>query len=153
MYTYLTGKGVQLRSHLTGQVADWTPIVEYLLAKLYTGLYVKEDVWARLGDFTPIRWRRRGAESTAGSREGAVYLAKLNTQAIPSQALELIRSRYEAMKELLFEPFTGPIRGYEIDESGNPQEQPRLKVEEGRRLGRNELWTMNWFHEAITPLV
>ncbi len=153
MYEYFKRQGRELRSHLTGQIANWAPIYEYLLLKLYAGAAVKEDVWARLGDFVPIRWRRPPQESRAGQPEGAVYLAPLNTQAIPAKALEEIKARYEAMKELLYEPFTGPLRGYRIDEQGRPQEDVKLKVPEGARLGRDELWYMDWFHESITPLV
>ncbi|ABM80170.1 BMP family ABC transporter substrate-binding protein [Hyperthermus butylicus] len=143
------------RSHLTGQVADWAPIYTYLLAKKVLGIAEKEDIWARLGDFTPIRWRRPIEESTAGKPEGAVYLATLNTEAIPAKALEEIKRLYEEMKELLFEPFTGPIRGYTIDSSGKQVGPVETKVPEGVRWGRNELWsekTMNWFYEKIITL-
>ncbi len=153
MYAYLRAQGRSARAHLTGQIADWAPIYTYLLSMQYSGAYEKRDVWARLGDFTPIRWRRPPGESRAGSPEGTVYLAPLNEQAIPASALEEIRRLYEDMKELLFEPFTGPLRGYAIDAEGRPQEEARLKVPEGARLGRDELWGMQWFHESITPLV
>ena len=152
MYEYFKKQGKTLRSHLTGQVADWSPIYEYLLVKLYAGAATKEDIWTRIGDLTPIRWRRPVQESTAGQPEGTVYLAPLNTQAIPPKALDEIKARYEDMKELLFEPFTGPIRGYLIDETGKPQEEPKLKVAEDKKLGRNELWSMNWFYEKIQTL-
>ncbi len=152
MYDYFKKQGMILRSHLTGQIADWTPIYEYLLIKLYAGAPVKEDIWARLGDFVPIRWRRPLAQSTAGMKEGAAYLAPLNEEAIPPEALAFIKARYEDMKELIYEPFTGPLRGYKIDEFGRPQENAREKVKDGQRLGRNELWYMDWFYEKITPL-
>ena len=152
MYEYFRAQGRELRSHLTGQVVNWAPIYEYLLIKLAAGIAEKEDVWARLGDFTPIRWRRPVGESRAGSPEGAVYLAPLNTKAIPPRALNRIKELYEAMKELLFEPFTGPLRGYKIDSKGRPQEDVKLKVPPGVRLGRDELWYMDWFHESIISL-
>jgi simple sugar transport system substrate-binding protein len=76
--------------------------------------------------------------STAGQREGAVYLAELNLQ-IPETIRTLIKQRYEEMKELIFEPFTGPIR----DKDGV------LKVEEGRRMDHDELWSIDWFVEGI----
>jgi len=60
-----------------------------------------------------------------------------------------IKRIYEDMKEMAFEPFTGPIRGYKIDFDGRPQEEPKLKVEPGYRLGRGELWYMDWFYEKI----
>jgi len=153
MYEYYRAKGRALRAHLTGQIADWTPIYRDLLVKLYMGIKVKEDIWARVGDYTPIRWRRKADQSTAGTAEGAVYLAPLNLEAIPARAVEEIRRLYEDMKELIFEPFTGPIRGYRIDGEGRPQEEPRVKVNQGSRLGRDELWYMDWFYEKITSPV
>jgi simple sugar transport system substrate-binding protein len=161
------------KAHLTGQVANWTPIYIYLLSKKILGIASKEDIWARIGDFTPIRWRRPVSQSTAGQPEGAVYLAKINTQVIPAKAVEEIKRLYEEMKELLFEPFTGPIRGYTIDSQGRKVGDIEVKVPEGVRWGRNELWgcstecagscfteknppkncfTMNWFYEKIITL-
>lgn len=147
MFSYYKKKNTILRSHLTGQVADWTPIYADLLMKLYTGRFVKEDIWARLGDYVPIRWRSR--DSKAGQPEGAVYLAPLNETAIPARALEAIRRLYEDMKEMLFDPFTGPIRGYRIDDKGRPQESPTIKIEHGKRASRDDHWYMNWFHEKV----
>ncbi|BES81739.1 BMP family ABC transporter substrate-binding protein [Pyrodictium abyssi] len=164
MLDYFThGKGAEseiakkiAKAHLTGQVADWTPIYVYLLAKKITGVAEKEDIWARIGDFVPIRWRRPVNESTAGKPEGAAYLAPLNTEVIPAKAVEEIKRLYEDMKELLFEPFTGPIRGYTIDPaSGKQVGDVEEKVPAGVRWGRNELWsekTMNWFYEKIITL-
>ncbi len=150
MLAYFEQQGRSIRSHLTGQISDWGPIYAYLLSRLYSGAYMKEDVWARLGDFAGIRWASNS--SKAGEPEGAVYLAPLKVQDIPAKALDTIRVEYELMKELLFEPFTGPLLGYEIDSVGRPQEPVKPKVLEGRRLGRNELWSMSWFHESVTSL-
>ncbi len=149
MFAYYKRKGITLESHLTGQIANWTPILVYLLSKLYMGFYEKEDVWARLGDFTPVRWAGKPEESLAGKPEGSVYLAELNTKVIPPPVIAEIKRLYEEMKELLYEPFTGPIKGYKIDENGRPQEDVRVKVREGERVGRDALWYMDWFHEKI----
>jgi len=149
MYEHYKKIGKTLKSHLTGQVANWGPIYEYLLARLMAGVFVKEDIWTRIGDFTPFRWRLPVERSTAGQSEGTVYLAPLNTEVIPAKALAEIKRIYEDMKEMAFEPFTGPIRGYKIDFDGRPQEEPKLKVEPGYRLGRGELWYMDWFYEKI----
>jgi len=149
MYEYYRRKGRTLRAHLTGQVVNWGPIYEYLLSKLYSGAFSKEDIWARVGDFTPFKWKLPSERSTAGLPEGAVYLAPLNTEVIHPKAVAEIKRLYEDMKELLFEPFTGPIRGYKIDFKGRPQEEPRLKVGQVSRLGRNDLWYMDWFYEKI----
>ncbi len=181
MLEYFTkGKGASspiakkiVHAHLTGQIADWGPIYTYLLAKLITGIAEKEDVWARIGDFTPIRWRRPLKLSTAGKPEGAAYLAPINTQVIPAKAVDEIKRLYEDMKELIFEPYTGPIRGYPIDPAtGKKIGDVETIVEPGERWGRNELWgcrtscepncftpsqpksccTMTWFYEKIETL-
>ena len=149
MYEYYRAKGRALKAHLTGQIADWTPIYRDFLIKLYMGVKRKEDVWARVGDYTAIRWRKEPGESTAGTAEGAVYLAPLNLDVIPARAVEEIKRLYEDVKELLFEPFTGPIKGYRIDGEGKPQEEPKVKVGPGSRLGRDDLWYMDWFYEKI----
>ncbi|MEM5874172.1 MAG: BMP family ABC transporter substrate-binding protein, partial [Acidilobaceae archaeon] len=72
MYSYYLKKGIRYKSHLTGQIADWTPIVAYLLTKLYAGSLESEDVSTRLGAFSPYRWARRLEESRTGKPEGAV---------------------------------------------------------------------------------
>ncbi|MEM1873803.1 MAG: BMP family ABC transporter substrate-binding protein [Acidilobaceae archaeon] len=160
MYTYYLRKyGRRYRSHLTGQVADWTPIVAYLLAKLYAGFFESEDVWARLGDFSPFKWARKPEESRAGKPEGAVYLAELNTEVIPPAVIREIKRLYEEMKELMFEPFSGEvgellddrdgIYGYKIDFDGNPLEKQTLKIPKGRRASRDDLWYMDWFYWKI----
>ena len=176
---FLHGKGSKsplakkiVEHHLTGQIANWTPIYVKFLTELITGTARKEDVWARIGDFTPIRWRRPVRLSTAGKPEGAVYLAPLNTGVIPAKAVEEIKRLYEDMKELIFEPYTGPIRGYKIDPAtGKKIGDVETIVPPGVRWGRNELWgcrtscepncfvnekpeckTMNWFYEKIVTL-
>lgn len=126
-------------AHLTGQIADWGPIYAYILAKFYAGIPESEDIWTRIGDFTPYRWARPVEESTAGTKEGTVYLAELNTDVIPPKFIRLIKQRYEEMKELLFEPFTGPI--YDVDGV--------KRVKEGERLGHDPLWTMNWYVKGV----
>ncbi|MEN2999087.1 MAG: BMP family ABC transporter substrate-binding protein [Acidilobaceae archaeon] len=132
MFSYYRKKGRTLKSHLTGQVADWTPVYRDLLLKLYAGAYVKEDIWARMGDYAPVRWRAQ--ESLAGRPEGSVYLAPLSEQ-IPSKAKAEIVRLYEMMKELLFEPFTGPIRGYKVDGEGRAQEAELREWEEQPEAG------------------
>lgn len=126
------------KAHLTGQLVNWGVIYEYILARVYAGNWISEDIWWRLGDGTPFRWARKPEESTAGQKEGAVYLAPINP-VVPKDIINLVKLRYEQMKELLFEPFTGPI----YDNEGN------LRVKKGERLGHNELWNMDWFVEGI----
>jgi simple sugar transport system substrate-binding protein len=136
-------------AHLTGQIVNWGPIYVDLLTSAYAGSWASRDIWARAGDYMPYRWRAQPRPElltdaatlrSLGSRGelGAVYPAPLNS-AVPDQHRALFAQRWEEMRELLFEPFTGPIR----DQDG------ALRVKEGERLGRNELWTMNWFVEGV----
>lgn len=139
------------KAHLTGQLVDWGVIYEYILAKLLAGIPEKEDIWARIGDFTPIRWRRPPEQSTLGLKEGAAYLAPVKTEVIPPQALRKAKELYEDMKELLFEPFSGydPVTGEprELhDNNGNKV------VSKGERLGRKELWSMDWLLDNVEQI-
>ncbi len=139
---------------LTGQLVNWGPIYEYILARLYAGDPRKEDIWARIGDFMPIRWRKPAEQSTLGKVEGAVYLPPIKEEAVPAAAVKLARKLYEDMKELIFEPFSGydPI-------TGEPREirdtDGEVRIPKGGRLGRHELWSdeeMNWFLDNIEKL-
>jgi len=58
---------------------------------------------------------------------------------VPGDIVTLIKQRYEEMKEMLFEPFTGPI----YDQDGN------LRIKEGVRADHQLLWSMDWFVEGI----
>jgi len=134
-------------SHLTGQIVNWGPLYSNFYRMVATNSWEPMDVWARLGDFTPWRWRRPVDQSLAGKPEGAVYLAPLSP-AIPGEVVTLIKQRYEEMKELLFEPFSPegnlgePIR----DQGGD------IRIDKGQRADREFLWsdkTMNFFVEYI----
>ncbi len=134
-------------AHLTGQIVNWGPIYAYFYRMVATNSWEPVDIWTRLGDMTPWRWRRPIEQSLAGKPEGTVYLAPLNP-AIPEEAVREIKQRYEEMKELLFEPFSPegnlgePIR----DQDGN------IRIGKGERADREFLWsdkTMNFFVEYI----
>jgi len=70
---------------------------------------------------------------------GAVYMAPLNTAAIGSDVSNLIIQRWNTMKELLFEPYTGPIN----DMNGTQKFAP------GVRATHDDLWNMTWFVENV----
>ncbi|MEM2899115.1 MAG: BMP family ABC transporter substrate-binding protein, partial [Nitrososphaerota archaeon] len=134
-------------AHLTGQIVNWGPIYTYFYRMVATNSWEPVDIWTRLGDMTPWRWRRPVEQSLAGKPEGTVYLAPLNP-AIPEEAVREIKQRYEEMKELVFEPFSPegnlgePIR----DQDGN------IRIDKGQRADREFLWsdkTMNFFVEYI----
>lgn len=138
-------------AHLTGQIVDWGPIYEYILVKYYAGAPISEDIWARLGDFTPVRWMRPPEESLFGSKEGVVYMAKVKTEVVPENVLRAAKVLYEKMKELLFEPFSGydPIKNEprEIyDNEGNK------RIEKGERLSHDDLWNMQWLLDNVELL-
>ncbi|HDD42362.1 MAG: BMP family ABC transporter substrate-binding protein [Thaumarchaeota archaeon] len=131
-------------AHLTGQIANWGPIYLDFYRMVATNSWIPVDIWARIGDYIPYRWRKSVDESTAGQPEGAVYLAPLNP-AIPSEWQQLIKQRYEEMKELLFEPFSvegnlgEPIR----DQSGE------VRISGSERADHDMLWSMDWLVEYV----
>jgi len=131
-------------AHLTGQIANWGPIYLDFYRMVATNSWTSVDIWARIGDYIPYRWRRPVEESTAGQPEGIVYLAPLNP-VIPEEWRLEIKRRYEEMKELLFEPFSvegnlgEPIR----DQNGE------VRIKEGERADHDMLWNMDWLVEYI----
>jgi len=131
-------------AHLTGQIANWGPIYLDFYRMVVTNSWVPVDIWARIGDYTPYRWRRPVEKSTAGQPEGVVYLAPLNP-AIPSEWQILIKQRYEEMKELLFEPFS--VEG----NLGEPirDQNYEVRIKAGERADHDMLWNMYWFVEYI----
>ena len=131
-------------AHLTGQIANWGPIYLDFYRMVATNSWNSVDIWARIGDYIPYRWRKPVDKSTAGKPEGIVYLAPLNP-AIPSEWQNAIKKRYEEMKELLFEPFSvegnlgEPIR----DQDGE------VRIKAGERADHDMLWSMDWLVEYI----
>ena len=131
-------------SHLTGQIVNWGPLYLEFYRMVATGTWQSVDIWTRIGDYLPWRWRLPVEKSTAGKPEGTVYLAPLHP-AIPSEWQLEIKRRYEEMKELLFEPFSPegnldqPIR----DQAGE------VRIGPGERADHDMLWTMDWFVEYI----
>ncbi|MEN2975085.1 MAG: BMP family ABC transporter substrate-binding protein [Candidatus Caldarchaeales archaeon] len=131
-------------AHLTGQIANWGPIYLDFYRMVATNSWQSVDIWTRIGDYMPWRWRLPEEKSTAGKPEGTVYLAPLNP-VIPSEWQREIKRRYEEMKELIFEPFSvegnlgEPIR----DQDGE------VRIKAGERADHDMLWTMDWHVEQI----
>lgn len=126
-------------AHLTGQVVEWGPIYVDLISRAFNGGWSSLDIWTRAGDYDPFRWQKKTPDpSKLGLVEGTVHPAPLNP-VIPDQYRALIARRWEEMKEMLFEPFTGPIR----DQDGV------LRVKDGERLNHDDLWSMLWQVEGI----
>jgi simple sugar transport system substrate-binding protein len=131
-------------AHLTGQIANWGPIYLDFYRMVATSSWISVDIWARVGDYTPYKWRKSVEQSTAGQPEGIVYLAPLNP-AIPSDWQTLIKQRYEEMKELLFEPFS--VEG----NLGEPirDQNSGVRIKAGERADHDMLWNMDWLVEYI----
>ncbi|GBC69949.1 Purine-binding protein [archaeon HR01] len=131
-------------AHLTGQIVHWGPIYLEFYRMVATGTWQSVDIWTRIGDYMPFRWRQPVDKSTMGNVDGTLQMAPLAPQ-VPSEWQQLIKARYEEMKELLFEPFSVegndgvPIR----DQAGE------ARISGNQRADRDMLWNMNWFVEYI----
>ncbi|MEM1944701.1 MAG: BMP family ABC transporter substrate-binding protein [Nitrososphaerota archaeon] len=131
-------------AHLTGQIVHWGPIYNEFYRMVATKTWQPVDIWTRIGDYMPYKWRLPVEKSTMGNVDGTLQMAPLAPQ-VPSEWQAEIKKRYEEMKELLFEPFSvegnlgEPIR----DQSG------QVRYKEGERADHDALWTMDWFVEYI----
>ncbi|MEM1999406.1 MAG: hypothetical protein QXO30_00005, partial [Candidatus Caldarchaeum sp.] len=131
-------------SHLTGQIVHWGPIYLEFYRMVATNTWQSVDIWTRIGDYMPYRWRRPVDKSTAGQVDGTLQLGKLNP-AIPSEWQTEIKKRYEEMKELLFEPFSVEGNG------GEPirDQRGQVRISGTERADWDMLWNMDWFVEYV----
>ncbi len=131
-------------AHLLGNIVNWGPIYLDFYRMVATNSWVSVDIWARIGDYLPYRWRKPVEKSRIDEPEGAIYFTPLNP-VIPEEWQLEIKRRYEEMKELLFEPFSvegnlgEPIR----DQDGE------VRIKEGERADHDMLWNMDWLVEYI----
>lgn len=134
-------------AHLTGPVANWGPIYLDFYRMVATNTWQSVDIWSRVGDYMPWRWRQPLEKSTAGKEEGTVYLAPISP-VIPNEWVNLIKQRYEEMKEYLFEPFT--VEGHDPDGKEPIRDQDgNVRIGPGERADRGTLWSMDWLVEYI----
>jgi len=131
-------------SHLTGQIVNWGPIYLDFYRMVATNTWRSVDIWTRIGDYMPYRWRRPVEQSTAGQVDGTLQLGKLHP-AIPSEWQVEIKRRYEEMKELLFEPFS--VEGNLGEPIRDQRGEVRIKGTE--RADWKMLWEMDWFVEYV----
>ncbi len=138
-------------AHLTGQIVNWGPIYEHILIRYYAGVPSSEDIWARLGDFEPVRWMRSPEKSLFGKPEGCVYMARVKEEVVPENVLAFAKTLYEQMKELLFDPFSGfdPVKKEPRDIYDN---EGHKVIEKGARLSHDDLWNIQWFLDNIELL-
>lgn len=132
------------RAHLTGHIVNWGTVYLDFYRMVATDSWTSLDIWAKVGDYLPSKWAKPVEESTLGKPEGAVYMAPVNP-AVPEEWLDLMKLRYEQMKEGLFEPFSSegnlgePIRSQDGE----------VKVEVGGRADRTTIMNMDWLVEYI----
>ena len=131
-------------SHLTGQIVNWGPIYLDFYRMVATNTWRSVDIWTRIGDYMPYRWRRPVEQSTAGQVDGTLQLGKLHPS-IPSEWQVEIKRRYEEMKELLFEPFS--VEGNLGEPIKDQRGEERIKG--GERADWKMLWEMDWFVEYV----
>jgi len=145
-------------AHLTGQVVNWGPIYAEFYRMVATNTWQSVDIWTRVGDYMPYRWRLPPERSTMGNVDGTLQMSPL-APAVPSEWQLEIKKRYEEMKELLFEPFSPegnlgePIRDQDGEVMIGPNQIVVSKATgEVREIGRADhdaLWLMDWFVEYV----
>ncbi|MDW8063945.1 MAG: BMP family ABC transporter substrate-binding protein [Candidatus Caldarchaeum sp.] len=141
-YSDMTSYG--RNAHLTGHIVNWGTVYLDFYRMVATKTWQSVDIWAKLGDYLPSRAALPVDQSTLGKPEGAVYMAPLHP-AVPSDWVNAIKTRYEQMKESIFEPFSSeanldePIR----DSSG------QVRVKAGERATRQQIMNMDWLVDII----
>jgi len=135
---------------VSGQLVHWEVIYADIVSKIYAGYYNSSnlenvDYWWML---------REGAVELGGE-----FGVPINPKFVPVlqeiyidhkefgkiSAYDLVMKRLEQMSEdtVVFDPFTGPI----YDNQGN------LRVEAGRRMTHDELWTIDWFVDNVVASI
>lgn len=135
---------------VSGQLVHWEVIYADILSKIYAGYYNSTN----LGNVDYWWMLREGAVELGGEFGVPInpkFIPKLNSTYIDHpefgniSVYELVMKRLEQMSEdtVVFDPFVGPI----YDNEGT------LRVEAGRRMTRDELWTIDWFVDNIIATV
>jgi simple sugar transport system substrate-binding protein len=135
---------------VSGQLVHWEVLYADILSKIRSGYYnstnlADVDYW----------WMLREKAVELGGEYGVSinpkFIPILNSTYIDHpefgrvSVYDLVMKRLSQMSEdtVVFDPFTGPI----YDNKGN------LRVEAGRRMTHDELWTINWFVDNIIASV
>lgn len=155
---------------VSGQLVRWEVIYEDILSKVYTGAYNKDNLKDRVDYWWMLREGAVELGADFGMPINPKFVSVLQnitfeidekleaelaafgmTDAIVEKdskkyisIYDLVMLRWQEMKEdsVVFDPFTGPI----YDNEGN------LRVPEGVRMNRYELWTIDWFVSNIVNL-
>ncbi|MEM5947340.1 BMP family ABC transporter substrate-binding protein [Spirochaetia bacterium 38H-sp] len=130
-------------SVVSGQLVDWGIMYKKILTDIKEGKWSNQDLWWRAGE---------GAALLGGKFDEPInkkFVSKLKEIMIDTpdlgkiSAYDLVMKRYEQVKSLEFEPFTGPI----YDQAGE------LRIKEGERASKEELLSMNYHVDnVVTPL-
>jgi simple sugar transport system substrate-binding protein len=126
---------------VSGQLADWEPIYEDILRRVYTNTWTNQDYWWLMkegacilgADFnTPIN--PKFTDALKAKFVNDPILGKISVY-------DLVMKRKEQMSEptVLFDPFTGPI----YDQKGT------LRLKPGERASHDMLWSMDWFVDNV----
>jgi len=132
---------------LSGQLVHWEVIYEDILVKIHNGTYnttnlENVDYWWMLGEGAVELGADFGVPINPifeDDLKNVMVEDKLTGETV--SAYELVMRRLNAMNktEPEFEPFTGPIYA----------NNGTLMVQEGVKLGHDELWTMQWFVQGV----
>ena len=132
---------------VSGQLVHWEVIYEDILLKIRDGTYTNEtledvDYWWMLGENAV----ELGCDF--GVPINPVFIDDLKDVTLKDKvtgdtvsAYDLVMRRLGAMNKTApeFDPFTGPIYA----------NNGTLMVQEGEKLGHDELWTMQWFVQGV----
>jgi len=132
---------------LSGQLVHWEVIYEDILVKIHNGTYnttnlENVDYWWMLGEGAVELGADFGVPINPifeDDLKNVMVEDKLTGETV--SAYELVMRRLNAMNktEPEFEPFTGPIYA----------NNGTLMVQEGVKLGHDELWDMQWFVQGV----
>ncbi|AEJ62216.1 basic membrane lipoprotein [Spirochaeta thermophila DSM 6578] len=128
---------------VSGQLVDWGIMYEKILKDIHDGTWKSEDLWWRAGE---------GAALLGGEFDEPInkkFVPRLKKIMMETADLgkisvyDLVMKRYEQMKTMEFEPFTGPI----YDQNGE------LRIPEGVQATKDELLSMDYHVDnVVTPL-
>lgn len=136
------------RAHLTGQLVNWGPMYVELIVRAYvawiTGVL---EVWSEWPPERPRDYWWSMKQSTPHfdwTKNPSDIYTPLN-EAIPSEMRSYVLKRRGQIMEGVFDPFTAPVR----DREGSVRVPIDEKTGKGIRLGKDELYGMEWFVEGV----
>ena len=135
---------------VSGQLVHWEKIYEDIVTKVYLGVYNSTNL-----ENVDYWWMLKEGAVELGAKHGMPINPKfesiLKEKYVEDPILgrisvyDLVMTRLKQMSEEVptFDPFTGPI----YDQEG------KLRVKPGERLGHDALWTMDWFVDNVVGTI